>query len=110
MTTRRAFLGLAAGASVAAFRDDGLERVLAAGQGAEKRSADLVARDESYWREIQKAFTVNRSYVNLNNGGVCPSPRIVQEAMKRYLDLSNEAPSYTCLLYTSDAADDDYTV
>jgi selenocysteine lyase/cysteine desulfurase len=95
MTTRRAFLGLAAGASVAAFRDDGLERVLAAGPGAEKRSADLVARDEEYWREIQKAFTVNRSYVNLNNGGVCPSPRIVQEAMKRYLDLSNEAPTYT---------------
>jgi selenocysteine lyase/cysteine desulfurase len=95
MTTRRAFLGLAAGASVAAFRDDGLDRVLAAGRGAESQSADVVARDESYWREIQKAFTVNRSYVNLNNGGVCPSPRIVQEAMKRYLDLSNEAPSYT---------------
>ena len=95
MTTRRAFLGLAAGASVAAFRDDGLDRVLAAGRGADTQPADVVARDESYWREIQKAFTVNRSYVNLNNGGVCPSPRIVQEAMKRYLDLSNEAPSYT---------------
>jgi isopenicillin-N epimerase len=96
MTTRRAFLGLAAGASaVAAFRDDGLERVLAAGRGAEGRAAATVAEDEEFWREIQKAFTVNRSYVNLNNGGVCPSPRIVQEAMKRYLDLSNEAPAYT---------------
>jgi len=96
MTTRRAFLGLAAGASaVAAFRDDGVERVLAAGRGAEGRAAATVAEDEEFWREIQKAFTVNRSYVNLNNGGVCPSPRIVQEAMKRYLDLSNEAPAYT---------------
>jgi selenocysteine lyase/cysteine desulfurase len=54
-----------------------------------------VAADEAYWSEIQQAFTVNRSYLNLNNGGVCPSPRVVQEAMKRYLDLSNEAPVYT---------------
>jgi selenocysteine lyase/cysteine desulfurase len=96
MTTRRTFLGLAAGASVVAgFRDGGVERVLAAGRGAEGRSAASVAEDEDFWREIQKAFTVNRSYINFNNGGVCPSPRIVQEAMKRYLDLSNEAPAYT---------------
>jgi len=95
MSTRRAFLGLAAGASVASFRDDGVERVLAAGRGADGRSAEAVARDEDFWREIQEAFTVNRSYVNLNNGGVCPSPRVVQEAMKRSLDLSNEAPSHT---------------
>jgi len=54
-----------------------------------------IARDESYWREVQQAFTVDRSLVNLNNGGVCPSPSIVQNAMKRHLDYSNEAPVYT---------------
>ena len=64
-------------------------------RSAEGTPAEDLAADERYWREIQQAFTVNRSYVNLNNGGVCPSPRIVQEAMKRYLDLSNEAPVYT---------------
>ena len=96
MSTRRAFLGLAGAASaVAAFRDDALERVLAAGHDTAGAAPETVASDEAYWREIQQAFTVNRSYVNLNNGGVCPSPRIVQEAMKRYLDLSNEAPVYT---------------
>jgi isopenicillin-N epimerase len=96
MSTRRAFLGLAAGASaVAAFRDDALPRVLAAGRNAAGEAAEATAADEAYWREVQQAFTVNRSYINLNNGGVCPSPRIVQEAMKRYLDLSNEAPVYT---------------
>jgi selenocysteine lyase/cysteine desulfurase len=96
MTTRRTFLALAAGASgVAAFRDDGLDRVLAASRAAEGVAPEAVAADEGYWREIQQAFTVNRAYVNLNNGGVCPSPRVVQEAMKRYLDLSNEAPVYT---------------
>jgi selenocysteine lyase/cysteine desulfurase len=92
--TRRAFLG-AAGAAVAAFRDDSVERVLAAGAAAGGRSAAEVAADESYWRGIQDAFTVDRTYVNLNNGGVCPAPRVVQEAMKRALDLSNEAPVRT---------------
>jgi len=94
MTSRRAFLSLGAGA-LAAFRDDALDRVLAAGRETAGSAPEAVASDEAYWREIQQAFTVNRSYVNLNNGGVCPSPRIVQEAMKRYLDLSNEAPVYT---------------
>jgi selenocysteine lyase/cysteine desulfurase len=96
MSTRRAFLGLAAGVSaVAAFRDDGLGRVFAADSAAAGRAPEEIAADEAYWREIQQAFTVNRSYVNLNNGGVSPSPRVVQEAMRRYLDLSNEAPVYT---------------
>jgi selenocysteine lyase/cysteine desulfurase len=96
MASRRAFLGLAAGVSAAAaFRDDGVDRVFAAARAAEGTPAPALASDEAYWREVQQAFTVNRSYVNLNNGGVCPSPRVVQEAMKRYLDLSNEAPVYT---------------
>jgi isopenicillin-N epimerase len=96
MSTRRAFLGLAAGATaLAAFRDDALERVAAASGAAEGGAPETLASDERYWGEIQAAFGVNRSYVNLNNGGVCPSPRVVQEAMKRSLDLSNEAPVYT---------------
>ena len=94
MLSRRAFLAAGAGA-LAAFRNDGLERVFAAARGAGGRTPEEIAIDEDYWREIQHAFTVNRSYINLNNGGVSPSPRVVQEAMKRYLDLSNEAPVYT---------------
>ena len=54
-----------------------------------------VARDEDFWSEVARAFTVDRSLVNLNNGGVSPSPGYVQEAMKRHLDYSNEAPAYT---------------
>jgi selenocysteine lyase/cysteine desulfurase len=50
---------------------------------------------ELFWGEIARAFTVDRGMVNLNNGGVSPSPRFVQEAMKRHLDVSNEAPAYT---------------
>jgi isopenicillin-N epimerase len=48
-----------------------------------------VAADEGYWRDIQQAFTLDRTIINLNNGYTCPSPRVVHEALKRYLDSSN---------------------
>jgi len=58
-------------------------------------TAQALAGDESYWLEVQQAYTVNRTMVNLNNGGVSPAPQIVQQAMKRYLDVSNESTAYT---------------
>ncbi len=58
-------------------------------------TAQELAADESYWLEVQQAYTVNRTMVNLNNGGVSPAPQIVQQAMKRYLDVSNESTAYT---------------
>jgi selenocysteine lyase/cysteine desulfurase len=97
MSTRRAFLSTATAAAgaLSMLREDGLARAAGAARATSGRSPEEVAADEDYWREIQGAFTVNRSYINLNNGGVSPSPRVVQEAMRRYLDLSNEAPVYT---------------
>src|SRR6185312_683108 len=97
MSTRRSFLGgLARGAGVlASFRAGALGSVLAASRAVAGRPPDDVAADEDYWREIQQAFTLDRSLINLNNGGVSPSPRVVQDAMRRYLELSNEAPVYT---------------
>jgi len=53
-----------------------------------------VASDEDYWSVIQQAYTVDPNFINLNNGGVSPSPRIVQEAVERYNKLANEGPSY----------------
>lgn len=58
------------------------------------RSAEELAQDEDFWYYIQQSYTVSPSLINLNNGGVAPAPKIVQDAMKRYYDLSNEAPSY----------------
>ena len=58
-------------------------------------TASVIARDEDFWVEVARAFTVDRTVVNLNNGGVSPSPAWVQDAMKRHLDFSNLAPSYT---------------
>jgi len=53
-----------------------------------------IATDEDYWSVIQQAFTVSPNIINLNNGGVSPSPRVVQEALERYNKLTNEGPSY----------------
>ena len=53
-----------------------------------------VASDEDYWGGIQRAFTVNPNIIILNNGGVSPSPLVVQQAVERYNQLSNEGPSY----------------
>jgi isopenicillin-N epimerase len=97
MWTRRSFLrttGTAGVAAIAAFADDGLARVAAANRRAAGAVPGTVADDEAYWREIQQAFTLDRTIINLNNGGVSPSPRVVHDALKRYLDISNQAPVY----------------
>ncbi len=55
-----------------------------------KESAET---DEEFWHLVKQAYTVSPSILNLNNGGVAPQPRVVQEAVERYNRLSNEAPS-----------------
>jgi len=95
MWTRRDFLsraGAVSAAAVATLRPDGLARAAAASAAVADRSPIDVAADETYWREIQQAFTLDRTLINLNNGYTCPSPRVVHEALKRYLDISNQAP------------------
>ena len=88
MTTRRAFIaGLAATAVAPSFRRDALLRardLAAPGAGG--------GDDEDYWREVQRAFDLDRAIINLNNGGVSPSPTHVLDAMVRDLRFSNVAP------------------
>jgi selenocysteine lyase/cysteine desulfurase len=60
-------------------------------------SAQEVAQNEDFWFEVSRAFTVDRSLVNLNNGHVSPSPGFVQDAMKRHLDYSHQAPAYSMI-------------
>ena len=57
-------------------------------------SPGTVINDEELWARISQAFTVSPSILNLNNGGVSPQPKIVQDAVDRYYHLSNEAPTY----------------
>ena len=95
MRARRDFLRQLVPAGVlgaVALNTDWLERIVSAGAAVADRSAAEVAADEGYWRDIQQAFTLDRTIINLNNGYTCPSPRVVHEALKRYLDSSNQAP------------------
>jgi selenocysteine lyase/cysteine desulfurase len=80
------------GAAALSARFNGIAEVAAASAAVADRPVDEVAADEFYWREIQQAFTLDRTLINLNNGNNCPSPRVVHEAMKRYLDMSNMLP------------------
>src|SRR4028118_1255932 len=86
-------LGLAAlsSSTVAAL----LRNVTAASARVAHLSAEEAARDESFWFDIQQAFSVTRGIINLNNGGVSPSPRIVTEALVRYIWQQEDATAYT---------------
>lgn len=57
-------------------------------------SPEAIAADEDYWSVIQQSYTVNSNLIILNNGGVSPSPRVVQEAVEQYNQLTNQGPSY----------------
>ena len=68
-----------------------LERAL---RDTENISPTDLATEEDFWYYIQQSFTASPELINLNNGGVSPAPIPVQEAVKRFYDYSNEAPSY----------------
>jgi selenocysteine lyase/cysteine desulfurase len=78
-------------ATVASLLND----VKAAGKAVDAHSPLEAALDEDYWATIQQAFSVTRGIVNLNNGGVSPSPRIVTEAFIRYTWQQEDATAYT---------------
>ncbi len=95
MIKRRDFLNSMVGAAVVAppaFRDNGLERIFSASEAIRDKIPQEVAIDEDFWFAVQQAFTVDRSIVNLNNGGVCPSPKVVHDAHVRYLGMENMNP------------------
>ena len=59
-----------------------------------EKSEDELVTDESFWYQIKMAFSVSPTLINLNNGGVSPQPKVVQDAVERYNKLSNETPSF----------------
>src|SRR5437588_7074894 len=98
--TRRDFLALAgkslglvalSSATVASL----LKNVEAAAKTVAHLTPEEAAMDEAYWTIIQNSFTVTRGIINLNNGGVSPSPRIVTEALVRYQWQQEDATAYT---------------
>lgn len=50
--------------------------------------------DDEFWFAVRQAYAVDPTIVNLNNGGVAPSPRSVQDALRRATERANELPAY----------------
>src|SRR5712672_496706 len=99
-TSRRGFLSLAGkGLGLAALSVPTIGALVKEVEAASRSVAHLTpqqaAIDEDYWSVIQNAFTVTRGIINLNNGGVSPSPRIVTEALVRYIWQQEDATAYT---------------
>jgi len=97
---RRNFLGMVGkGVGLAALTSATVASLLNDLHAASRRVAHLspeqAAMDEDFWFDIQQAFTVTRGIMNLNNGGVSPSPRIVTEAFVRYTWQQEDATAYT---------------
>jgi len=97
---RRRFLSsVGKGLGLAALSSSAVASLLKDVQAAARRvarlSAEDAARDEDFWFDIQQSFSVTRGIVNLNNGGVSPSPRVVTEALVRYLWQQEDATAYT---------------
>ena len=74
------------------FRETAVASLFKANVIAGDRSPQEVAEDESYWSLIQRAFDADRTMINLNNGGISPTPSHVLEAMIRDLRFTNELP------------------
>ena len=86
--------GLSAGLVLPSFRAEAARSLLAAARAAEGKKPAELAADETYWSDIARAFDVDRTLVNLNNGGCSPAPAHVLDAMIRDLKFSNEIPVY----------------
>ena len=115
---RRLFVSAAAGASVLPsfaaalaprFSPQAIRRLLDASDVAKHRGvalfdpyapawrgdatqADAFAADEDFWEPIQRAFDLDRTWINLNNGGCSPAPSHVMAQLERDLRFSNELP------------------
>jgi len=95
MQNRRTFVSsmIGAGATLPAMRPSAFRQLFSAERVAGSRGAAETAEDETYWREIQRAFDLDRTMISLNNGGCSPAPSHVIEQMIRDIRFSNELPT-----------------
>jgi len=100
LKTRRDFLSFAGKSlGLAALSSGAVASLLKDIEAATTTVAHLTPEeavtDEAYWASIQNSFSVTRRIINLNNGGVSPSPRIVTEALLRYIWEQEDCTAYT---------------
>ncbi|HKS04976.1 MAG TPA: aminotransferase class V-fold PLP-dependent enzyme [Gemmatimonadaceae bacterium] len=95
MTSRRDVIRALVGAGVAVpmFNRDAFAVLRDARTVARSRSPEALASDEDFWGEIQRAFDVDRTMINLNNGGISPAPASVIAQLERDIRFTNELPT-----------------
>ena len=98
LNDRRSFLKMTALAgafsSNSLFRQAHAAEWNAAARSVSHLDAAEVVQNEDYWSVIQRGYSVSTQIINLNNGGVSPAPIVVQQAVERYNQMTNEGPSY----------------
>ncbi|HUO53010.1 MAG TPA: aminotransferase class V-fold PLP-dependent enzyme, partial [Gemmatimonadaceae bacterium] len=94
MQTRRHFVKSLAGAGLALpmMRTNAFAQLFQANVIAGARTPEQIADDESYWSVIQAAFDVDRTMINLNNGGISPAPTHVLAELWREIQFTNSLP------------------
>ena len=50
---------------------------------------DPTTDEEDFWRQVRAAYACSPTLINLNNGGVSPSPRAAMEALDHYNRMCN---------------------
>ena len=49
------------------------QSLLKALDAVDQKPDELIARDETFWYQVQQSYTVSPNILNLNNGGVSPA-------------------------------------
>jgi selenocysteine lyase/cysteine desulfurase len=98
-TDRRSFIRKSAGAAgaltlIKLLDESGNARSMADVEASLPVSQADVTTDANFWLYIKNCYTSSPNIMNLNNGGVCPQPKVVQEAFENYNRFSNEGPAY----------------
>ena len=96
---RRNFLLATAGTLPALDLLSAIDKTFASGlekhlNRLENMSLSESAGDAEFWAWVRSNYSLSTNLINLNNGGVSPQPKIVQDAHIRNYQLCNEAPSY----------------
>jgi selenocysteine lyase/cysteine desulfurase len=98
LNNRRSFLKMSALAGAfstnSLFRQAHAAELDAASAAVDHLTPSAVAQNEDFWGVIQRGYSVSTQIINLNNGGVSPAPIVVQQAVERYNQMTNEGPSY----------------
>jgi selenocysteine lyase/cysteine desulfurase len=94
MSDRRKFVSsiIAAGVAAPVLNSFAFRRVAEAAEIAGKKAPAALSEDEAYWGTIRRAFALDDTMINLNNGYTSPAPEVAIDQLIRDIRFSNESP------------------